>query len=144
MTEETKGQACPHRRFDHIAPRSLPLPDVAREAGAADTPALRGELFDLWLATGAVDLHAHEPSIGDATRSHPLACPVARWHATHGGPVTNRWHQEVRLDGAPLRAVLAVLDGTRTMPAVAHAVGCTLEVARASVEAIAAAALLDA
>ena len=79
------------------------------------TPALRGELFDLWLATGAVDLHAHEPSLGDATSSRPLACPVARWHATHGGPVTNRWHQEVRLDGAPLRAVLAVLDGTRTM-----------------------------
>jgi hypothetical protein len=67
---------------------------------------------------------------------------VARWHALHGGPVTNRWHQEVRLDDARLRAVLAALDGVRTVEAAAAAAGCTVEVARAAVASLAAAAIL--
>jgi hypothetical protein len=74
--------------------------------------------------------------------ARPLACPVARWHALHGGAVTNRWHQEVRLDPPLLRRVLALLDGTRTVDSLAAAVGCPVEVARASVEALSASALV--
>jgi SAM-dependent methyltransferase len=130
------------RELERIAPRSLPMTELVHRALAgADLP---GELFDLWLATGAVDLHAHEPAIADGTSERPVACPVARWHARHGGPLTNRWHQEVRLDDAPLRAVLALLDGTRTVESAASAAGCTVDVARASIAALAAAALLEA
>jgi SAM-dependent methyltransferase len=132
------------RALARIAPRSLPLSDVARLAGAKDGAALRAELFELWLATGAVDLHANEPSMGSATSSRPVACPVARWHATQGGPVTNRWHQEVRLTDPLVLGVLGALDGTRTIADVARVVGCTVELARSSLEAIASAALLDA
>jgi hypothetical protein len=131
------------RRALHVladaAPRSLSFGDLAR---GADGPALRAELFDLWLATGALDLHVHEPPIAGAEAPRPLACPVARWHAVHGGPLTNRWHQGVRLEDAPMRTVLALLDGTRTLPDVARAAGCTEAVAGACVEAIARAALL--
>jgi SAM-dependent methyltransferase len=130
------------RELAHVAPRALPFPELARRVDAKDTGALRRELFDLWLATGALDLHAHEPAFTVTPGERPLACPVARWHAHHGGAVTNRWHQEVRLDDAPLRRVLALLDGTRTLGNIAAATGCSVEVARVSVEALAAAALV--
>jgi SAM-dependent methyltransferase len=129
------------RELARVAPRSLPFPELARRIDAKDSAALREELFDLGLATGSLDLHVHEPAIGDAGAERPRACPVARWHALHGGPVTNRWHQEVRLDAA-LRRVLGWLDGTRAMDDLARAAGCPPNVAQASVEALAAAALI--
>jgi SAM-dependent methyltransferase len=130
------------RELAAVAPRSLPFDELARLAGAGRAAELRSELFDLWLATGAVDLHAHEPPLADGTSARPTACPVARWHALHGGPVTNRWHQEVRLDEPQLRAVLGRLDGTRTVADVARDAACPEAVVRAAVSALAAAALL--
>jgi SAM-dependent methyltransferase len=130
------------RALAAAAPRSLPFSRLAEHAGAGGAAELRGELFDLWLATGAVDLHAHEPALADGTSARPAACPVARWHAVHGGPLTNRWHQEVRLDELLLRSVLARLDGTRTIADLARDAACTEGDARAAVAALAAAALL--
>lgn len=130
------------RLLADAAPRSLPFPEIVRSVGA-DGPALRTELFDLWLATGALDLHVHEPLLGDGTSPRSVACPVARWHAVRGGPITNRWHQEVRLDDPPLRRVLALLDGSRTVDDVARDTGCTVDLARAGVTALARAALLE-
>jgi SAM-dependent methyltransferase len=125
-----------------VAPRSLPCPEVVRLAGAQDPAALRSELLHLWLATGAIDLHAHEPALAVVAGRYPQACPVARWHAAHGGAITNRWHQEVRLDEAPLRRVLALLDGSHTVEDVARAIGGSVDRARASVEALASVALI--
>ncbi|HEY3819815.1 MAG TPA: class I SAM-dependent methyltransferase [Polyangiaceae bacterium] len=130
------------RELALAAPRSLPFPELARRVDTRDPGALRRELFDLWLATGALDLHVNEPDFTVAPGARPVACPVARWHAVHGGAVTNRWHHEVRLDDAPLRRVLGLLDGARALDDVATAAGCPVEVARASVEALAAAALV--
>jgi hypothetical protein len=128
------------RELAGIAPRSLPFAELARPVQGG--PELVAELFDVWLATGAVDLHAHEPLLGDGTSERPVACPIARWHAVHGGPVTNRWHQEVRLDDARLRTVLVALDGAHTVEAAAADAGCEVDVARAAVASLAAAALL--
>jgi hypothetical protein len=81
------------------------------------------ELFDLWLASDGLDLHAYQPPIlAPASASsrgsrHLLACPVARWHATHGGAVTNLWHQEVELAEPVVRVLLRHLDGTRSLDA---------------------------
>jgi SAM-dependent methyltransferase len=76
--------------------------------------ALASELFDVWLAVGGIDLYAHDPEVLAAPTERPLACPVARWHAEHGGVVTNRLHQEVLVPDAIVRWVLARLDGTRS------------------------------
>jgi ubiquinone/menaquinone biosynthesis C-methylase UbiE len=130
------------RELARVAPRSLPFLELAHGADANDAAALRRELFDLWLATGGVDLHVHEPIFTLTPGERPLACPAARWHAEHGGPITNRWHHEVRFDDAPLRRVLALLDGSRTVGDIAAAAGCSSSVARASVAALAAAALI--
>jgi SAM-dependent methyltransferase len=117
-------------RLAEVAPRSLPFAQVAS-----------AELFDLWLSTGGVDFHAHEPSLGDGLSAQPEACPVARWHAVHGGTITNRWHQEVVLSDPELRRVISMLDGTRTVDDVAATLGQP-DIARASLRALARAALL--
>jgi SAM-dependent methyltransferase len=92
------------------------LREIARVAPHAATidASWREELFDLWLATQALDLHVHAPTITDGATERPRACPVARWHAAHGGAITNRWHHEVILEDDIARWVLARLDGTRT------------------------------
>jgi SAM-dependent methyltransferase len=104
------------RTLAEVHPRAAPFEDLARphapthEARAA----LAVELFDLWLATGALDLHTFAPKLAPSPGDRPRACPVARWHAVHGGPITNRWHQEVNLAEPLLGFILARLDGVRT------------------------------
>lgn len=127
------SDAATRRALHHlaeIAPRSLPFAQTGSE-----------ELFDLWLSAGGIDLHVLEPPIADGRAARPEACPVARWHALHGGTVTNRWHQEVALTDAVLRQALALLDGTRTTDDLASALG-DAALARASIAALARAALL--
>ncbi|HXX68839.1 MAG TPA: class I SAM-dependent methyltransferase [Polyangiaceae bacterium] len=75
---------------------------------------LAQELFDLWLATGAIDLLLAPFCLSRAAGERPLACSLARWQATHGGVVTNRLHQEVQVPDAIVRWVLARLDGSRS------------------------------
>lgn len=102
-----------------VAPRSLRMDDLARRslpAGAseAELAALSSELFELWLATGALDLLDHEPAMTATAGERPVACGLARRQARRGGVVTNRLHQEVLLPDAVVRWVLGRLDGTRT------------------------------
>jgi SAM-dependent methyltransferase len=101
------------------APRSLAFDDLARRSLGPDAPAsalraLGSELFDLWLATGTLDLYDHDLAVRSEAGERPVACPVARWHALHGGVVTNRLHHEVLVPDAVVRWVLGRLDGTRT------------------------------
>jgi hypothetical protein len=136
-----------------IAPRSLPFGEIARNAVAPRGSELETELLDLWLATGGIDLHLVEPSIGDGSSEHPEASPLVRGRAASGGTLTNRWHQDVHLDDPILRQVLALLDGTRNAHDVAAALAGTAgasaldagertSLARASIEALASCALL--
>jgi SAM-dependent methyltransferase len=137
-----------------VAPRSVTLAELAA-ASASAAADLQTEVFDLWLATGAIDLHVREPRLrsgGDGDHP-PEACALARWHAAHGGAITNRWHQEVQLDDPLLRALLARLDGARSIDDLARELGETgptasldadsrRQLTRAGVEALASAALL--
>lgn len=117
-------------RLAQNAPASLPVAQVASD-----------ELFDLWLSTGGIDLHEHQPALGDGLSPRPEACPVARWHAVHGGTITNRWHQEVVLSEPVLRRALALLDGTRTADDLIASLG-DARIVRTSLAALARAALL--
>jgi hypothetical protein len=95
-----------------IAPRSIPVRELAERAGAG-AAALAEEIFDLWLSTHAVDLHAFEPALA-AAGERPAAPPLARLRAEHGGPITNLWHQEVVIPEDVVRFILARLDGAHT------------------------------
>jgi SAM-dependent methyltransferase len=108
------------RELASVAPRSLSFDELARRSLPASAPeaanqALASELYDLWLATGAIDLYDHDLAVQSTAGVRPVACPLARWHANHGGAVTNRLHQEVLVPDAIVRWVLGRLDGTRTL-----------------------------
>jgi SAM-dependent methyltransferase len=107
---ELAGVAPRSLRTDELAHRSLPsaAPEVEHRA-------LASELYDLWLATGALDLYDHEIAVPSQAGERPVACPVARWHANRGGVITSRLHQEVLVPDAIVRWVLGRLDGTRTL-----------------------------
>lgn len=96
-------------------PRSLAFSELTELAQTGDRAALASELFDVWLATSALDLHVHEPPLVATASERPAACPVARWHAAHGGPLTSRWHHEIVLAEPIVRWVLERCDGTRTL-----------------------------
>jgi SAM-dependent methyltransferase len=106
------------RELARVAPAALSFEELARRVQGAGGPhaatALASELVDLWLATGSLDLLAGSPALAPGAGERPIACPVARWHATHGGPITGRLHQEVLVPDAIVRWVLGRLDGTRT------------------------------
>jgi hypothetical protein len=121
---QVSGLEAPLERLAEAAPRSIAFADLGADAE---------EMLDLWLATGAIDLVTHEPPIGGVS-ARPRACPVARWHAANGGPITNQWHHEVVLAEPFVRDLLARLDGTYT-PAT--------DLERAAVELLARAALLE-
>ena len=144
MHEFSSPQAVP---FEELCGRvarvlSAPLADVRQ--------IVRKELYDLWLATGGIDLHAYAPRIVTTASERPEASALARWHAVHGGTLTNLWHQEVVLAEEIVRVVLGLADGTRTLEMIAREVRDAralseteaLDVARASVDLLARAALL--
>ena len=114
---------------------------AAPRAVAID-PAWREELFDLWLVTRAVDLHLHEPPLADGSATRPRACPVARWHAAHGGPLTNRRHHEIVLGDEVTRRVLALLDGARTRDEIARELGEPADLVRTAIDQLASLALI--
>jgi SAM-dependent methyltransferase len=108
-----------HELASH-APAALSFGALAARAteGCAPPPSgmldsLAAELLDLWLATSAIDLLAAPPALSAVAGDRPVACPLARWQAMHGGIITNRLHQEVQMPDAIVRWVLARLDGTR-------------------------------
>jgi SAM-dependent methyltransferase len=103
-----------------VAPASLGWDELTQAAGG-DAPALEAELFDAWLATGALDLHAFAPTLATFPSPLPRACPVARMRATRGGPLTSAWHHEVVLPSKLTLDVLALADGTRTDERIAAA-----------------------
>lgn len=129
------------------APASLAWTELVRGAGVGTDG--QAELFDAWLATGALALHASSPPLVTTPSTHPRACPVARANARRGGPITNAWHEEVVLPDPLVRAVLALADGTRTADALAQALAGGAApsadehaAARASLEVLARLALL--
>jgi len=105
--------------LSRAAPAALSFKALAgRTAQGASSSSVKeqlgSELVDLWLATGSIDLLAAPPLVAPEAGARPVACGLARWHASHGGVVTNRLHQEVMVPDAVVRWVLSRLDGTRT------------------------------
>jgi SAM-dependent methyltransferase len=126
-----------------IDPNARAVLDLA--AGAAPRSVAVGgggvDLVDLWLA-GGIEVHAHEATFASQVTARPRACPVARWHAENGGPITNLWHHEVVLKEPIVRAVLARCDGARSIEMIARETGAPLDLVRGGLELLARSALL--
>jgi SAM-dependent methyltransferase len=129
-------------KLAEAAPRALSFAELAGDAPAAACAELASEIKDLWLSVDGIDLHDHDPPFAPTVSERPRACPLARWQVVRGEPVTNRWHQEVRLPEPAVRAVLSRADGTRTVSELAEAIGCNRDLAAACLELLARSALL--
>lgn len=104
-----------------VWPRSVHIDELLRLAKARVPESLHSESAGDVLGgallscctKGLCELHVHrsitfvrEPS------ERPSACPVVRWQAANGDPVTNRRHERVFLDELAKR-LLPLLDGLR-------------------------------
>ena len=104
--------------------RTAPLQDADARA------ALRESLLRLYL-TGLLDLHARPPAFAAEVSERPVGSPLARLHAAERPVVTNLLRRRVGLDD-PSRAVLVLLDGSRTVADVLEAI--VARVARGELE----------
>lgn len=102
-------------------PQSVPFPELAARAGAhtlADEETLAEILFRGFSA-GLVEMHLYEPPAVFVASDRPVASPWAR-HRAANGRVVNLYHDTLLVD-EPARPLLALLDGTRTIPQLAAA-----------------------
>jgi SAM-dependent methyltransferase len=130
------------RKLADVAPRALPFAELTGSATDAESAFLARELTDLWLSVDGIDFHDHDPPFVATVSERPRACPLARWQVVRGEPVTNRWHQEVRLAEPLVRGVLARADGARTAAEIADAMQTEVDLVRASLDLLARSALL--
>ena len=86
----------------------------APTASPGDVSRLYDNLFQC-CAGGVIDASCQPQSFTTKLERHPLASPLARWQAVHGGTPTNRNHRAVRLEYFE-QQVLRLLDGTRDVP----------------------------
>jgi SAM-dependent methyltransferase len=98
-------------RFDDVVDRSL------RRLAAAGVRSDASELAAFLLAgygSGALSLHVHRPGVASAPSPRPRASAIARRQAARGSLVTNLVHAAVVVASERTRALIGLLDGTRT------------------------------
>lgn len=81
---------------------------------AADTSDLASFVLAAY-ASGTVSLHVHRPVLTGVSSARPRASGLARHQAAHGAVVTNLVHAPVVLEAPRTRALVGLLDGSRTV-----------------------------
>jgi len=101
------------------APGGLPVSELAARASAWPH-SLELLLRDAYVG-GVANLHVNPPALVTRAGSHPKASALARFQAMHGEDVTTLAHARVRIPDPNARRLLALLDGTRGVPALVAA-----------------------
>ena len=114
------------QRLVDVAPRIVPVAEAvewqrthAREDVGAARPV--AELLVDACFAGSVDLYVQPPALAAAAAEKPCASPVVRWQAARRQAVTNLRHEPLRIDDPFALQLLVLLDGTRTLAALAAA-----------------------
>jgi len=106
------------------SPAALPVAS-ARAMGEGEWP----QPFELLLRdayVGAiVSLHVQPPALVVTAGAHPQASALARFQAALGDELTSLTHTRVRIPDPNARRLLALLDGTRDVPALVAATAST-------------------
>jgi SAM-dependent methyltransferase len=87
------------------------------------------ELGELLLATyggDMVKLCLHRPAMVKKAGERPVARAIARLQAGQGPAVTNLWHCNVKVEDAPARRLIGLLDGTRDRAALVAALAAAV------------------
>jgi SAM-dependent methyltransferase/methyltransferase-like protein len=101
-------------------PQRVPFPELLDRAAAKlgrgpapDDPDKLAELLTAVWMTGMIRFHGHVPRYATSASERPVASPLARLQARSGECVTTLLHATMRMDDAPSRRMLQMLDGTR-------------------------------
>jgi len=113
------------------APRIVPVAEVAawQKEHARDDIAVARPVPVLMAEgcyAGTVELYVDPPALAAIAGERPVASPVVRWQARRQPSVTNLRHETLRIDDPLARALLVLLDGTRTRPELVTAVATRL------------------
>lgn len=112
-------------------PRRVTLDELATmtavKLGQADLSAddrtqVCGLLAEAWMG-GMIELHGHRPWYFDAVSERPTACPFARARAPVADVLNSRLFTPLNAREPTVRALLALLDGTRSADEIAVAWG---------------------
>ncbi len=99
--------------FDELLVTALDkLGRTTADAGEVDE--LLADLATAW-TTGAVLLKGHRPAYAKRLAERPVASSLARGQLRSGPAATSLLHTTVRFEDAPSRALVQLLDGTRTI-----------------------------
>ncbi|SPE38465.1 Methyltransferase type 12 [Candidatus Sulfopaludibacter sp. SbA3] len=97
--------------FDDLLAKSANLAGQAPDAGTL------GQILHGTFAAGLVHLHVLPPRCVARPGPFPQTTALARWQAGRGINITTVRHSTVQMEGETERRFLAVLDGTRDLPA---------------------------
>jgi methyltransferase-like protein/cyclopropane fatty-acyl-phospholipid synthase-like methyltransferase len=107
------GRAWPHQlAFDELLRGARHLLGQTGDAEADETRTLCEILLQAYSA-GIVEFHLYSPEHAVQPGERPAASALARQQIQQGEIVTNVYHQPVKIEGVPAKALLQLLDGTR-------------------------------
>jgi hypothetical protein len=105
-------------RLETVWPRSLPLAELLPDLSTiAETPTF-DHLISL-AANGLLFLRHADPPVASPTKANPTANPLARLQAANGTLFTTMLHTQVRFEDGFSPKLIALLDGTRPVSALA-------------------------
>ncbi|HTS53779.1 MAG TPA: class I SAM-dependent methyltransferase [Burkholderiales bacterium] len=96
-------------------------PLAAKPPRAEDAETLAGDLLHSY-AAGIVELHVRASPFSIEPGTRPCASPLARYQAERGTRITTLRHDSIVVPD-PIRALLPLLDGSRTLDEIFAAVG---------------------
>ncbi len=105
-------------RLEAVWPRSLPLAELVPDWNAAAETPFFHQLIAL-AVNGLLFLRHTDPPVASQTEANPTANPLARLQAAHGSLFTTMLHTQVRFEDEFSRHLIALLDGTRPVSALA-------------------------
>jgi SAM-dependent methyltransferase len=129
LVDQALGQLAKHKVHHDYAVRD-------RASGA-----LGRALLTMYASSDAVEIRAVPSPFRTSVAERPTASGYARLQSTEHEPITTRRHESARLDETA-RAVLRLLDGTRTVSEVARELSLDEAPTRAMVEQLGRTALL--
>jgi methyltransferase-like protein len=129
--------------LSEVWPEALRFHDLqaaaGRLTGQQPNPETVAGILISTLGAGLTELHARPPRVVSKPSRFPTASALARLQAEHGAMLTTGLHTMVRAEGEIERRLIALLDGTRDLSALARELAPVLnrpeDVAEGQIEA---------